>query len=173
MYCETTVLLWIPLFIFLASAGCDNVASILYWKKVRDWSQVAENGCAYLWVSLDFEPVVAEVTFTPEWKDGRWIVVAYLLLFGVVPDSHADVIVAAITEKKGVWLSRRQSSSMTYHQILKGSSKRVMRIPWSILRALSPRACFPGKQEGQRCLGDVMLVRSSPLTLLRLPWEGS
>jgi len=33
MYCETTVLLWIPLFIFLASAGYDNVASILFFFK--------------------------------------------------------------------------------------------------------------------------------------------
>lgn len=36
-----------------------------------------------------------------------------------------------------------QIEGKAYHQMLKGSSKRVIRIPWSILRALSPRACFP------------------------------
>jgi len=68
MYCETTILLWIPLFILLASAGRDNVATILYFNKVRDRSQLVSyvRMDAYLWISLDFEPVVAEVTFTPE-----------------------------------------------------------------------------------------------------------
>jgi len=31
----------------------------------------------------------------------------------------------------------------TYHQMLNGSSKRVMRIPSPIFLARSPRACFP------------------------------
>lgn len=35
--------------------------------------------------------------------------------------------------------------SSAYHQILKGNSKRVIRMPWSNFRARSPSACFPEK----------------------------
>lgn len=42
--------------------------------------------------------------------------------------------------------SRQFAMRPTYHQILKGSSKRVISMPWSSLRALSPRACLPGEQ---------------------------
>ncbi len=38
----------------------------------------------------------------------------------------------------GTWTRAR------YHQMLKGSSNRVIRIPLSILRARSPSACIPG-----------------------------
>jgi hypothetical protein len=34
-----------------------------------------------------------------------------------------------------------------YHQMLKGSSKRVMSMPLSSLRALSPSACLPADHE--------------------------
>ncbi len=46
--------------------------------------------------------------------------------------------------------------SMSYHQMLKGSSKRVIRIPWSTFLALSPRACLPvhGRTEMARDNGS-------------------
>jgi hypothetical protein len=51
----------------------------------------------YLWIGLDFEPVVAEVTFTSEREDRSRVVVSYFLLLGIVADAHADMVVAPIT----------------------------------------------------------------------------
>ena len=95
-------------------------------------------------VCLNLKPTTTEVAFTPEGEDGRGVIFADLLLLSVVSDAHADVSVACATVReavKEVWL--REYKGATYHQILKGSSKRVMRIPWSILRARSPKACLP------------------------------
>ena len=63
--------------------------------------------------------------------------------------------------KEFVWpcvrLGRKGMCQSTYHQMLNGSSKRVIRIPWSSFRALSPKACFPVigvSPRGSRSLSD-------------------
>lgn len=53
----------------------------------------------YLWVGVDFEPVVAKVTFTPKREDRSGVVVSYFLLLGVVADAHTDVVVTAIAKE--------------------------------------------------------------------------
>lgn len=76
MYCKSTVLLWVPFFVLLASAGCDDVAGVL-------------------WVGLDLKPVITQVTFTSEGEDRRRVIVAYFLLLGVVTDAHPNVVVTS------------------------------------------------------------------------------
>ena len=80
MYCESAVLLRIPFLILLARARRHDVTRVL-------------------WVGLDYEPVVAEVTLAPELVYGRGVVVAYFLFLGVVAHAHANVVVAAITSR--------------------------------------------------------------------------
>lgn len=53
----------------------------------------------HLRVCFDHEPVITQVTLATKSEYGRGQVVAYLLLFGVVSNTHANVIVASITEK--------------------------------------------------------------------------
>ena len=52
-----------------------------------------------LGVGADLEPVLAQVTLAPEPEDGRRVVVAYFLFFGVVSDALADVAVAVSAAK--------------------------------------------------------------------------
>lgn len=47
-----------------------------------------------------------------------------------------------------------------YHQMLKGSSKRVIRMPLSSLRALSPSACLPVNHERNNFAQEIDLHTS-------------
>jgi hypothetical protein len=102
---------------------------------------------AHLGIRLDLEPAITQVTFTAERIYGRRVIRPNFLLFGIVTDAHPDVIITSAAWDEHlesniplVWWS----TSTAYHHILKGNSNRVIRIPWPILRALSPRACMPG-----------------------------
>lgn len=53
----------------------------------------------HLRVCLDHKPVIAQVALAAKGVYGRGKVIAYLLLLGVVPDTHANVIIASIAEK--------------------------------------------------------------------------
>lgn len=58
-------------------------------------SQRHEKELTHLRVSLDCKPIVAKVAFTPEREYRRRVIVPYLLLLGVVPYTHSDVVVAS------------------------------------------------------------------------------
>ena len=82
-------------------------------------------------VSLDLEPATAKVALAPKRKYGRREVHADLLLLGIVANAHAYVGIASSTVSQTdgeSWPIRFMGRAM-YHQMLKGSSKRVMRIP--------------------------------------------
>lgn len=53
----------------------------------------------HLRVCLDHKPVIAQVALAAKGVYGRGKVIAYLLLLGVVPNTHANVIIASIAEK--------------------------------------------------------------------------
>jgi hypothetical protein len=154
MYCKPPVLFWIPLFLLLASPGRDDVARILDPRLNPLMVGCDRMEDRYLWIGLDFEPVVAQVTFTSKREDGSGVVVSYFLLLGIIPDTHTYVVVASITkERTSSGLTTVKTAEVrSYHQMLNGNSKRAMRIPWSSLRALSPRACLPRNEEGQKCM---------------------
>lgn len=118
----------------------------------------------YLWVRLYLEPTITEMAFTSERVYRRRVVVSYLLLLSVVADAHADMVVARPTESaQQLQCEPRQYHIATYHHMLNGSSKRVMRMPWSIFRALSPSACLPGHR----------VVGSASPSLRRNDWRTS
>jgi hypothetical protein len=56
-----------------------------------------EGSVTCLGIRLNRKPVIAKVTFTSEGIYGCRVVVPYLFLLGVVPNAHANVIVASFT----------------------------------------------------------------------------
>lgn len=54
----------------------------------------------HLGVGLNFEPAIAEMAFAAEGVDGSRIVGADFLLLGIVPDAHADVVVACAARQR-------------------------------------------------------------------------
>jgi hypothetical protein len=51
----------------------------------------------YLGIRLDLEPSIAKVTFAPEREDRCGIVIPDLLLLGIVPHAHANMVVTRTT----------------------------------------------------------------------------
>ena len=82
------------------------------------------------------------MAFAPEGVNRSGIVISDFLLFRVVTNTHTDVVVTCPTTHD-IRVAWHDDQGDTYHHMLNGSSNRVIRIPCSILRALSPRACFP------------------------------
>lgn len=103
---------------------------------------VGQNDNAHLRVCLDLKPPITQMALAAERIDGRRVVVPDLLLLCVVPNAHANVVVTCATVPYKC-VRRSCQSKRTYHQMLNGNSNRVMRMPWSSFRALSPSACFP------------------------------
>src|ERR1700761_1651023 len=95
-------------------------------------------------VCPNLKPARTQMAFAPKCEYRCGVVHSNLSLFSIVTDTHADMVVAIETERQKSFLSScTPSSRITHHQILKGSSKRVIRIPLSSLRARSPNACLP------------------------------
>jgi hypothetical protein len=53
----------------------------------------------HLGVGLNFKPAIAEMTFAAEGVDGSRIICADFLLLGIVPDAHANVVIACSATK--------------------------------------------------------------------------
>lgn len=83
------------------------------------------------------------MAFTTEREYGGRVVHSDFLLFGIVSYTHSNMVVAGAAKEGKSGNKNNTGSRTTYHHILKGNSNRVIKIPWSILRALSPRACLP------------------------------
>ena len=94
-----------------------------------------------LGIRLNLEPAITQVAFTPKGIDRGGIVRSDFFLFRIVAHAHANVVVAGATaDDEAVGGEERIE---TYHHMLNGSSKRVIRMPLSSLRARSPSACLP------------------------------
>ena len=100
-------------------------------------------GVAYLGIRLNFEPAIAKMAFTTKWVDGRRKVIADFHLLRIVAHPHTNMIVACSTVNRKIQPSKLGESFYTYHHMLKGSSKRTIRMPLSSFRARSPNACLP------------------------------
>ena len=55
-------------------------------------------------VSLDCEPIVAQVAFAAELIYGSRVIVSDFLLLGVVANAHADVVVTTFTVREKISL---------------------------------------------------------------------
>ena len=84
---------------------------------------------AHLGICLNFKPTITQVTFTPKGKGWSRKVCANLLLLRVITYSHTDMIITCATVIFQVSGSILAISDKPYHQILKGSSNRVINIP--------------------------------------------
>jgi len=103
-----------------------------------------------LGVCLNLKPSVTQVAFAPEGVNGRGVIRSDFLLLRIITHAHADVIVACSTAPGRLRCVRCALVPwMTHHHMLKGSSNRVIRIPWSSLRARSPSACLPSERVSQ------------------------
>ena len=95
----TSVLGWVPVFLFSAGTRNDDVASVLSGGKSQGskLTPSKEKGETNLRVGLDLEPTTAKVALAPERKYGRRVVHADLLLLCIVANTHAYVGIASST----------------------------------------------------------------------------
>jgi hypothetical protein len=93
---------------------------------------------------MNLKPIVAQMAFATKRKDRRAEIIANLLLFGIISYAHPNMVLAIEASKATViFHSTQDKVGRAYHHMLNGSSKRTIKIPLSIFRARSPKACFP------------------------------
>jgi hypothetical protein len=144
---EASILFRIPIHFLHPGTRFDYVSRVLKKIKVFAMDPCMREKGAHLGIGADLEPSVAEVALASKSKHGSGKIHSDLAFFSVVAHAHTNMVVAG--EAAGDQYRKRRRAShrqVAHHQILKGNSKRVIKMPWSIFRALSPSACLPRKR---------------------------